>query len=113
MIKHIVTWKLKAEDVSTKATSTAAIKAALEPLAEVIDGKKSSKSKRTNNFFPVCGSTKSRTEHPARKPRAASCGGMDLRIFRSTCRCANLSSTFELSINRKRPLFGFTCQRWR
>ena len=38
MIKHIVTWKLIAEDVSTKAASTAAIRDALEPLAGVIEG---------------------------------------------------------------------------
>lgn len=38
MIKHIVTWKLKAEDVSTKAASTTAIRDALEPLSGVIEG---------------------------------------------------------------------------
>lgn len=38
MIKHIVTWKLKAEDVSTKAASVAAIREALEPLAGIIEG---------------------------------------------------------------------------
>lgn len=38
MIRHIVTWKLKAEDEAGKAASYAAIKGVLEPLANVLDG---------------------------------------------------------------------------
>jgi hypothetical protein len=37
MIRHIVTWKLKAEDAEGKAAATAAIKDALESLVPVID----------------------------------------------------------------------------
>ncbi|NYF08967.1 hypothetical protein HDC94_000123 [Leifsonia sp. AK011] len=38
MIKHIVIWRLAAEDASARAASTTAIKEALEPLATVIPG---------------------------------------------------------------------------
>lgn len=37
MIRHIVLWKLKAEDAEGKARDAAAIAAALEPLVDVID----------------------------------------------------------------------------
>jgi len=38
MIRHIVLWKLKADDAAAKAEAVAAIAAALEPLVGVIDG---------------------------------------------------------------------------
>lgn len=38
MIRHIVLWKLKAEDAEGKARSVEAIAGALEPLVGVIDG---------------------------------------------------------------------------
>lgn len=37
MIRHIVTWKLKAEDAEGKAASAAVIKSELEALVPVID----------------------------------------------------------------------------
>lgn len=37
MIRHIVTWKLKAEDAAGKAESAAVIKAELEALVPLID----------------------------------------------------------------------------
>ncbi len=37
MIKHVVTWKLKAEDAEGKAASAAAIKDVLEALVPLID----------------------------------------------------------------------------
>ncbi len=41
MIRHIVVWKLKAEDDAGKAAAVAAIADALEPLANIIDGTRS------------------------------------------------------------------------
>jgi len=41
MITHVVTWKLKAEDVSTREAATAAIKDALEALVGEIEGLRS------------------------------------------------------------------------
>ncbi|MBC7590082.1 MAG: Dabb family protein [Salinibacterium sp.] len=38
MIRHIVTWKLKAQDAAAKAAAVAAITAALEPLVDVVPG---------------------------------------------------------------------------
>ena len=38
MIRHIVTWKLRATDAPAKATAVAAIAAALEPLASRMPG---------------------------------------------------------------------------
>lgn len=38
MIRHIVMWKLKAEDAEGKAAAVAAIAEVLEPLANIIDG---------------------------------------------------------------------------
>ena len=38
MIRHIVLWKLKADDAAGKAEAVAAIAGALEPLVGVIDG---------------------------------------------------------------------------
>ncbi|MDJ0336357.1 Dabb family protein [Salinibacterium sp. G-O1] len=38
MIRHIVTWKLKAQDDAGKADAVAAIAGALEPLVDVIPG---------------------------------------------------------------------------
>ena len=38
MIRHIVLWKLKADDAAAKAEAVAAIAGALEPLVGVIDG---------------------------------------------------------------------------
>lgn len=37
MIRHIVTWKLRAEDADAKAAATAEIKAALEGLVPLIE----------------------------------------------------------------------------
>jgi len=38
MIRHIVTWKLRAEDAEGKAAAVAEIKSVLEALVPVIDG---------------------------------------------------------------------------
>ena len=38
MIRHIVTWKLKAQDATAKAAAVAAITAVLEPLVDVVPG---------------------------------------------------------------------------
>lgn len=38
MIRHIVMWKLKAEDAETKAADAATMKSELEALVPVIDG---------------------------------------------------------------------------
>ena len=51
MIRHIVVWKLVAEDEAGKAASVAAIAAALEPLATVIDGIASLKVSANQAYF--------------------------------------------------------------
>lgn len=38
MIRHIVTWKLKAQDAAAKAAAVAAIAEVLEPLVNVVPG---------------------------------------------------------------------------
>lgn len=38
MIRHIVTWRLKAEDAEAKAEAVATLAAVLEPLADVVPG---------------------------------------------------------------------------
>lgn len=38
MIRHIVTWKLKAQDAAAKAAAVAAIAGVLEPLVAVVPG---------------------------------------------------------------------------
>ena len=38
MIRHIVTWKLKAQDATAKAEAVAAIAAVLEPLVHAVPG---------------------------------------------------------------------------
>lgn len=38
MIRHIVTWRLKAQDATAKASAVAAIAAVLEPLVSVVPG---------------------------------------------------------------------------
>lgn len=43
MIRHIVLWKLKAQDAEGKAVSTTAIAGALEPLVGVVPGLESLK----------------------------------------------------------------------
>lgn len=51
MIKHIVIWRLRAEDASARAASLRAVKEALEPLATVIAGIRSL-TVHGNSAFP-------------------------------------------------------------
>lgn len=53
MIRHVVTWKLIAEDAAGKAASVAAIAAALEPLVGVIDGLLELKIHPNSAYFDV------------------------------------------------------------
>lgn len=51
MIRHIVVWKLKAEDDAGKAAAVAAIADALEPLANIIDGTRSLRVSANSAYF--------------------------------------------------------------
>lgn len=51
MIRHIVTWKLRAQDASAKADSVAAIAAALEPLLHVVPGVLSLEVRANSAYF--------------------------------------------------------------
>ena len=51
MIRHIVVWKLKAEDDAGKAAAVAAIADALEPLANIIDGTRSLHVSANSAYF--------------------------------------------------------------
>lgn len=53
MIRHIVTWKLKAEDAEGKAASAAVIKRELEALVPVIDELISLEVHPNNAYFDV------------------------------------------------------------
>lgn len=51
MIRHIVVWKLKAEEAEAKAASVAVIAGALEPLAAIIPGIDSLRVSANSAFF--------------------------------------------------------------
>lgn len=53
MIRHVVMWKLKAEDAAGRAASAAAIANALEPLAIEIAGVSSLRVHANSAFFDV------------------------------------------------------------
>ncbi|GGL04919.1 hypothetical protein GCM10007382_25980 [Salinibacterium xinjiangense] len=51
MIRHIVTWKLKAQDDAAKAAAVAAIAKVLEPLVDVVPGIRSLDVRQNVAYF--------------------------------------------------------------